>query len=307
MHRWSNRGAARRVALAHRGAAVSTPAGDGPALSVAELQAALALAHARSAQRHGLATVATRPFEGPRPAAEPNSVPPFEQLAAPGERRIVVVSAHAGAGASTVALALADAAAADGTMVRLIDCAAAAESGLADAASEVVGIDRTGQWYRGRRGTVTIHHAADATLLGGEARCGLTVIDSGPARPGGSGALGGAIGVVVVCAATVPGLRQAEAALGAITGPVVLAAVGPRKWPGVVTASLGPAAAGLRRDGRLVRVPLDRRLAATGLTGDPLPRRVVAAARAVLQLLPAPATTATPPWAQHADGKAATR
>jgi hypothetical protein len=304
MHRWSNRGAARRVALAHRGAAVSTPAGDGPALSVAELQAALALAHARSAQRHGLATVATRPFEGPRPAAEPNSVPPFEQLAAPGERRIVVVSAHAGAGASTVALALADAAAADGTMVRLIDCAAAAESGLADAASEVVGIDRTGQWYRGRRGTVTIHHAADATLLG-ETGCGLTVIDSGPARPGGSGALGRAIGVVLVCAATVPGLRQAEAALAAITGPVVLAAVGPRKWPGVVTASLGPTAAALRREGRLVRVPLDRRLAATGLTGDPLPRRVTAAARAVLQLMPAPATTAPP--AQHADSKAPTR
>jgi len=304
MYGWGNRGAARRVAPAHGGGAVSTPAGDGQVLSVAELQAALALAHARSAQRHGLAIVATRPFEGPLPVAGPNSMRPLGQVSAPGVRCIVVVSAHAGAGASTVALGLADAAAADGTPVRLIDCAAAAESGLADAASEVVGIDRTGQWYRGRRGTVTIHHAADATLLGA-AGCGLTVIDSGPAGPGGPGVLGDAVGVVLVCAATVPGLRQAEAALGAITGPVVLAAVGPRKWPGVVTASLGPTAAALRRDGRLVRVPLDRRLAATGLTGDPLPRRVVAAARAVLQLLPAPATTAPP--AQHADGKAPTR
>jgi hypothetical protein len=301
MYGWGNRGAALRGALADRGGAVSTTAGDGQVLSVAELQAALALAHARSAQRHGLAIVAARPSERPLPVAEPYSMPPVEQVPALGERCIVVVSAHAGAGASTVALGLADAAGADGTPVRLIDCAAAAESGLADAASEVVGIDRTGRWYRGRRGTVTIHHAADATLLG-EAGCGLTVIDSGPARPG---RLGGAIGVVLVCAATVPGLRQAEAALAAITGPVVLAAVGPRKWPGVVTASLGPTAAALRRDGRLVRVPLDRRLAATGLTGDPLPRRVIAAARAVLQLLPAPATTA--PSAQHASGKSATR
>ena len=291
------------MALAHRGGAVSTTAGDGQVLSVAELQAALALAHARSAQRHGVTTVTTRSPEGPRPAVEPYSMPPGEQESAPGERCIVVVSAHAGAGASTVALGLADAAAADGTPVRLIDCAAAAESGLADAASEVVGIDRTGRWYRGRRGTVTIHHAADATLLG-EAGCGLTVIDSGPARSGGPGALGGAIGVVLVCAATVPGLRQAEAALAAITGPVVLAAVGPRKWPGVVTASLGPTAAALRRDGRLVRVPLDRRLAAAGLTGDPLPRRVVAAARAILKVMPAPASTVPP--AQHADGTAAT-
>jgi hypothetical protein len=293
------------MALAHRGAVVSMPAGDGQVLSVAELQAALALAHARSAQRHGVATVAARPSERPLPvAAEPNTVLPLEQVSVLGERCIVVVSAHAGAGASTVALGLADAAAADGTPVRLVDCAVAAESGLADAASEVVGIDRTGRWYRGRRGTVTIHHVADATLLG-EAGCGLTVIDSGPVRRGESGGLGGAIGVVLVCAATVPGLRQAEAALAGHTGPVVLAAVGPRKWPGVVTASLGPTAAGLRGDGRLVRVPLDRRLAATGLTGDPLPRRVVAAARAVLQLLPAPATTVPP--AQHADGTAATR
>jgi hypothetical protein len=304
MYGWGNRGAARRVALADRGGAVSMTAGDWQVLSVAELQAALALAHARSAQRHVLVTVTTRPSEPPLGVAEANTMALLEEVSAPGERCIVVLSAHAGAGGSMVALGLADAAAADGTPVRLIDCAAAAESGLADAASEVVGIDRTGQWYRGRRGTVTIHHAADATLLGGEAGCGLTVIDSGPARPGG---LGGAIGVVLVCAATVPGLRQAEAALAAITGPVVLAAVGPRKWPGVVTASLGPTAAALRRDGRLVRVPLDRRLAATGLTGDPLPRRVAAAARAILQLLPVPATTAPPLRVQHADGKAPAR
>ena len=95
-------------------------------LSVAELQAALALAHARSAHQHGLAIVAARPSERPMPVAEPNTLPPLEQVSAQGERCIVVVSAHAGAGASTVALGLADAAAADGTPVRLIDCAAAA-------------------------------------------------------------------------------------------------------------------------------------------------------------------------------------
>ena len=85
--------------------------------------------------------------------------------------------------------------------------------------------------------------------------------------------------------------------------PVVVAAVGPARWPGEVTASAGPRLRALRLAGRVVPVPLDQRLQVTGLTDRPLPRSVLAAGRALLQLLdlvhpataPSSTTTATAP------------
>jgi hypothetical protein len=67
--------------------------------------------------------------------------------------------------------------------------------------------------------------------------------------------------------------------------PVVVAAVGPRRWSGEVNASLGPRLRALRVTARVVVVPTDRRLEVTGPTHGPLPKPVRTAARALLGLL----------------------
>jgi hypothetical protein len=261
-------------------------------LSVVELQAAVAIATSRRGRRH---TPTTRPVAaaGGRPGLNAPVIVPWSGRG----RWIVVFAAHNGAGASTVALALADAASSDGTAARLIACATSEQSGLSEASIEVLGLDPTGRWFRGRRGMVTIDLATSAAAsirVFDDTAYPVTIVDAGPVAVAGTDPAPGATAVVVVCRATAPGVRRAEEVLGRVSGPALLAVVGARKWPAVVTASLGPIAAGLRAEGRLVPIPLDPHLAAAGLTADRLPRRVLAAARAVLELIPASAAGATP-------------
>jgi hypothetical protein len=61
----------------------------------------------------------------------------------------------------------------------------------------------------------------------------------------------------------------------------VIAAPGARRWPGAVIASCGPAMRATREAGRVVTVPLDRRLEVNGVTADPLPRPIAAAGKAL--------------------------
>lgn len=202
---------------------------------------------------------------------------------------IAVRAAHAGAGASTVALAISDAAAATGRSVHLIDNARPARSGLVAAASAELGCDDSEAWRRGLRSTVTIdRRASEAAPSGWPALsgdgAGVTVVDL--ANDGYERSTAGSMKAVVVCRPTVPGVRLAERLLDQFgEQPVVVAAVGPARWPGEVTASAGPRLAALRLAGRVVPVPLDQHLQVTGLTDRPLPRSVVAAGRALLQLL----------------------
>ena len=89
--------------------------------------------------------------------------------------------------------------------------------------------------------------------------------------------------VVLVCRATVPGVRQTEQLLAALPGrPPLIAAVGAAKWPGVVTASCGPLLRAAREAGRLVSVPFDRQLDVTGLTAAPLSKPLTTAGRALV-------------------------
>jgi hypothetical protein len=206
---------------------------------------------------------------------------------------IGVLAAHAGAGASTVALVVSDAAAAEGRRVHLVDTAQPFRSGLVAAASEELGTDVTGAWRRGLRTGVTIDRPATDTAPGGwpdppfDDDPALTIVDLGlaardnltplavdPSRP------------VVVCRPTVPGVRLTEQLLEQLAGqPVVVAAVGLTRWPGEVTASLGPRLRGLRTAGRVVPVPMDRRLQVTGPTSSPLPRALRVAGRLLLEML----------------------
>jgi hypothetical protein len=206
---------------------------------------------------------------------------------------IAVLAAHAGAGASTVALAIGDAATDDDLRVHLIDTAHRSRSGLVAAASEELGIDVTGAWRRGLRAGVTIdRRAADLAPANwpvppvGDGPT-VTVVDSGLAVPENLSRLAADRALpIVVCRPTVPGVRLTEQLLGHLAHrPAAIAAIGPSRWPGEVTSSLGPRLRALRAAGRVVPVPTDRRLQVTGLTSSPLPKSVRSAGRQLLGLL----------------------
>ncbi|WP_157937131.1 hypothetical protein [Geodermatophilus chilensis] len=154
-----------------------------------------------------------------------------------------------------------------------------------------MGTDVTGTWRRGVRSGVTIDRRATDVAPGdwpaipaGEG-AGVTVIDLGVPAPDGvdCGAAARAR-PVVVCRPTVPGVRLTEQLLEQLARrPVVVAAVGPSRWPGEVSASLGPRLRALRAAGRVIPVPTDRRLEVTGPTSSPLPRPVRSAGRSLLE------------------------
>jgi hypothetical protein len=223
-----------------------------------------------------------------------------------GRDWIAVVAAHSGAGASCVALAISDALSNSTRPSRLIEVAHPHRSGLAAAAAAELGMDPTGAWRRGSRQLTTLFRRA-AEMAPGDwpDRAGTepteTVIDLGLPAPANLALLvADRPQVVVTCRVTVPGLRLAEhliAELGDL--PVLLAAVGAGRWPGEVSASLGPRLRELRGARRVVPVPDDRRLQVTGLTNSPLPKSVAAAGRALLGLIDATrsggVTTSAPP------------
>jgi hypothetical protein len=204
-----------------------------------------------------------------------------------------VVAAHAGAGASTVALAIADAAAAAGRATHLIETAHPTRSGLVAAANAELGLDASGAWRRGSRGQVTIdRRAGNDTPIGWPAVIasddGLVVVDLGLPTPDGLARLAtSGCRIVVVCRPTVPGVRLAEQLLNSVTGRVIVASVGAGKWPGEVSASLGPRLRALRATNAVVPVTADRRLEVTGPTNSPLPKPVATAGRSLLGLIDA--------------------
>ena len=230
------------------------------------------------------------------PAARPHapSVAPATGSApdtwAPGvDESVVVVRGCLGsAGATTVALALATASA---SAARLVECCPAWASGLTAAASAELGEE--GAWRRGRRGGVQLEwrHVDEAGVpLPSDAHSGLTVLDLGAEMPSGwaASALAETPALALVTRATVPGLRRLERELErhASRNPVA-AVIGPpfKRWPKVLTRAVGDHTHFLIRDGRLIGVPVDRTLALTGLTPDPLPPALVRAGGRLLTLL----------------------
>lgn len=256
-----------------------------PTLSVAELQDALRAARARAIPR----TAARLTAAAPSPIGASLSL-----LAEAARRRVVVLAAHGGAGASTVALALAEAVRAGGRLAHLIECARPPRSGLLTAATAELGLDGSGRWRRGTRGDVVIDRltgdAGPVELRWPEDpasdREGMTIVDAGTDGPPDGW---GDTPLVVVCRATVPGLRRTEHLLHRLARPVSVAVVGPRRWPGPVRASVGPRLAECRRAGQVVAVPLDRTLELTGVHAAPLSRPLAESGRALLDALDAAA------------------
>ncbi|WP_072912224.1 hypothetical protein [Geodermatophilus obscurus] len=207
---------------------------------------------------------------------------------------VLVVAGHAGAGASTVALVVAEGLA-ERQRVQLLDYAEPVQSGLAAASTIELDTDGAG-WRRGRRGRLDVFRRAlrphDGELPpppGTDDADHLLVVDAGwsltHAWLGSPGPLSRNVEVVVVTRVTVPAVRQTEHVLAAVDGNPVVAAVGPARWPRAVQASCGPRLGDLRSRGRVVRVPVDRKLVTAGLTGDRLSRRLTAAGRSLAALL----------------------
>jgi hypothetical protein len=211
---------------------------------------------------------------------------------------LAVVGAHGWSGASTTALLIADAAARRGRAVRVVDVAASARSGFAAAAVTEHGVDETGQWRQGSRGSLVLQRLAQpATRLAAvpaplPATVGtLTVLDTGwpftdvfalqQEHPAGRHWLSAVLRcapLVVTARATIPGLRHAEASMQALArlrapdAPMVMALLGQGTLPRVLTASAGEAVLAAHRAQLVVAVPDRPRLTRTGLTPAPLPR-----------------------------------
>ena len=93
--------------------------------------------------------------------------------------------------------------------------------------------------------------------------------------------------VVVVTRATIPGLLHLETTLSLLDQIRAVAAMlgSPcRRWSKAVWQSSGPMTKALDDSGRLIVIPHDSRLAAVGLDSRPLPRQLLEAAHAILEL-----------------------
>lgn len=286
---------------------------DGRLLSVAELQQALRELGRNEMQARPRGTSSAAVGDLPTADTDPGPVdavggqgPGVERPLHLGQGWVAVVAASSGAGASTVALALADAAAgASGLPVHLVDPGRPSRSGLVGVAAAELGLHQGGQWRRGRRSSVVVDRRATlappAGWPGSPEGVVLTVVDLGSPgadelrRLDSSGTR-----LVVVGRATVPGVRGVEQLLSRFGGPPAgCALVGPDRWHGEVTSSVGPRLRRLLASGRVVRVPVDRRLEVAGLSCEPLPKAILGAGAALLRLIDGPTATPSHSAAPH--------
>ena len=198
----------------------------------------------------------------------PRLAPPVP-VGAPQNRGACVLGAHPGAGATTVAVALVDALDAMGHPGTLLDLAPSPD---AFAAAECEVDSRVPGWRAGRRGQTRVLRRRTHEAKAREFSTDLVV----------DGQLESLKSLVVVCRATLPSVRRADADLA---DGAVLAVVGSSRWPKVVAASLGPSLQRAADDGRVVFVPHDRDLELYGVDVEPLPASAHAAGRRIIELL----------------------
>jgi hypothetical protein len=275
--------------------------------SLEELQAAAAAARRGDFALHR-PTSAGSPAPGTPRLAAPTA-PAVRDTSGwrPSGPVVAVMAGHSGAGASTVSVTLAEALADAGTRVRIVEIADASRSGLAGATTAELGEDGTG-WRRGRRGDIHIDRlafrAAAIEQVPAPAAAPhpdeVLVLDIGwPARDAlaAAGWLATAIAesaLLLVCRPTVPGIRQTEYLLAELAEQtpatsVAVASIGPARWPGAATASAGPQIRAAREAGRVITVPIDRRVETDGVSAEALPKALAAAGKALAAALPSPA------------------
>jgi hypothetical protein len=232
-------------------------------------------------------------------AAGTADVIPNSPTWAPGnaEQVLPVVGCSGASGASTIALALASAAR---RSARILECRGTT-SGLAAASAAELGPHPSG-WRRGIRGDVLLERAGGLLTRVDEVPLpsvpdrplALTVLDVGwdlrhvlHVRSWIGEQVKTAGVVVVVARATIPGLLHLETTLSLLDQIRAVAAVlgSPcRRWSKAVWQSSGPMTKALDDSGRLIVIPHDSRLAAVGLDSRALPRQLLEAADAILEL-----------------------
>ena len=196
-----------------------------------------------------------------------------------------MVGAHPWAGTSSVALALADQAASRLGRTVLIDTGPPEATGLIAVSRRELS-PRDG-WAVGTRGSVEVRRAlcSNADRQPAATGAGMVFVDAG-CHAACRLDRDDHAGVVLVCRASIPGLRFAEVALHRLAAPgTVLAAVGHRRLPRLVEASAGPRMTELLASGRVVCFDHDRRLATEGLDDRPLRKTLLASASRLLDVL----------------------
>lgn len=215
-----------------------------------------------------------------------------------GERVVPVVGCTGSCGATMVAVAMAEAAK---RPARVVECTSAGTSGLAAASNAELGLHVSG-WLQGTRGELLLERAHDVSVgpvdvpvpSTPDRPVEVTILDVAwelgqlLARPCWlSGQVTDAELVVLVATCTVPAMRRLESALALLGDTPRIAAViePPRgKWPQAVQHGTGSLTRTLDHAGCLLSVPVDRRLAVTGLDSTPLPVALLEAATQLLYL-----------------------
>lgn len=263
-----------------------------PAVSVDELKRAWAAVQAGDFRRESPRIATSRTLSTSTPHG-PEWVP------AARERTVAVLGAAGSVGASTVALALGLAAP---EPVRVVECCSVTASGMAAASTAELGLHESG-WRQGKRDHVLLERGSEPLVhvydvpppTETEHDDQLTILDVGwdlaqmfATTCWLGNATHSADALVVVAAASVPGMRRLEAALELLGGDrAVVAVVGPRRkrWPKGVEHSAGPATRRALDSDGCVEIPEDRALTATGLDSRPVPDAVLTAARHLLARL----------------------
>jgi hypothetical protein len=210
---------------------------------------------------------------------------------------IAVVGASGRVGASLCAVGLATAAEEPS---RVVECSPMHATGLAAATTAELGVTAAG-WRRGTRGTVQIERTTSSyecvdDVPVPEAGDGvLTVVDAGwdlnqlLRSSSWLGTVVTTVPLMVVTVATIPGLRALDIALQMTSRPddTWCAVVGPplKKWPKQLRVSADQRVQAAIDTGRLSAIPHAADLSLNGLTTEPLPPHLVAAATPVLARL----------------------
>lgn len=218
-----------------------------------------------------------------------------------GSAVLMVLGADGGCGATTVALGIAEASA----PARLIECCTQTQSGLVAAGYAELG--EIAGWLRADREGVRLDRRADLDPFAVPAPLPVeddetVVVDAGhdldvvTQTPWLNGVLQRAQ-VVLVCRATVPGMRRLEAklaaleALGRPAGCALVIGPARKRWPKDVAFTLGRLTRDLETDGALLTVPESSALASRGLDANPLPPELQRVGEHLARLLHLPSTS----------------
>lgn len=215
----------------------------------------------------------------------------------PSEPTLPVLGVQVGYAESALALALAT----QEAPARVVECASGPVCGLAGAAAVELGPCGS-DWSRGLRDDVVVDHCRDLMLDATEVpppvetdrRIDRTVVAVGwdPTHLLGVSCwltelVRSAPCVVLVTAATLPGLRRLENTISLLGESVCVAAVVGRpvkRWPRTLAGGIGGTTRRLIEVGRLVSVPASPALRVTGITPAPLPQPLLAAANDILRV-----------------------